>query len=145
MRHRVAGRKLNRNTAHRKSLARNLVRGLFAEFDRKGYIVTTREKAKFVQGRAEKLISVGRKKTVHNIRKAMAILQDREIVSKLFDEIGPYYSSRPGGYTRILNLSRRRLGDNARCAYFGFVRDDTAEEQAGAGEEKKEEAPTEES
>ena len=130
MRHRVAGRKLNRTSSHRKALARGLMRGFFAEFDRKGYIITTREKAKYVQPKAEKLISLGREKTVHNIRQAMAVLQDRELVSKLFDEIGPYYTSRPGGYTRVVRLSSRRLGDGAQRAYFGFVRDEVAEAPA---------------
>ena len=127
MRHRLAGRKLNRNTAHRKALAKNLMRGLFLEFDRKGYIVTTREKAKYCQPKAEKLISLARTKTVHNVRRAMAVLCDRDLVTKLFDEIGPYYAERPGGYTRVIRLSTNRLGDNAVRAYFGFVRDQAEE------------------
>ncbi len=128
MRHRLAGRKLNRNSAHRKALAKNLMRGLFLEFDRKGYIVTTREKAKYCQPKAEKLISLARTKTVHNVRRAMAVLCDRGLVSKLFDEIGPYYAERPGGYTRVIRLSTNRLGDNASRAYFGFVRDQAEED-----------------
>ena len=132
MRHRLAGRKLNRNTAHRKALAKNLMRGLFQEFDRKGYIVTTREKAKYCQPKAEKLISLARTKTVHNVRRAMAVLCDRNLVSKLFDEIGPYYAERPGGYTRVVRLSTNRLGDNASRAYFGFVRDQAEEEDSEA-------------
>ena len=127
MRHRLAGRKLNRSTAHRKALAKNLMRGLFKEFDRKGYIVTTREKAKYCQPKAEKLISLARTKTVHNVRRAMAVLCDRDLVTKLFDEIGPYYAERPGGYTRVIRLSTNRLGDNAVQAYFGFVRDEAEE------------------
>ncbi len=130
MRHRLAGKKLNRNSAHRKALARNLVRALFLEFDSKGYIVTTHPKAKFIQARAERLITLGGKKNVHNIRRAMAFLQDRDLVSKLFDEIGPYYSKRAGGYTRVLRFSKGRLGDNATRAYFGFVRDVEAEQEA---------------
>ena len=131
MRHRVAGKKLNRDTAHRKALAKNLMRNLFIEFDRKGYIITTREKAKFVQGKAEKLISLSRTKNLHNIRRAMAILQDRAVVQKLFDEIGPYYTARPGGYTRVVRVAKRRLGDNTVQAYLGFVRD-AAEGEAEA-------------
>ena len=111
MRHRLAGKKLNRNSAHRKALARNLVRALFLEFDSKGYIVTTHAKAKFIQARAEKMITLARNKSVHHIRQAMAVLQDRDLVSKLFNEIGPYYSARPGGYTRIVRLARPRLGE----------------------------------
>ena len=127
MRHRVRGRKLNRNTAHRRALTRNLVRSLLDEFDGQGYIVTTLQKAKFVQSRAEKLISLGRTKNVHNVRQAMSFLQDRELVSKLFDQVGPYYAQRPGGYTRVLKLAKPRLGDNATRAYFGFVRDEAQE------------------
>lgn len=136
MRHRVAGRKLNRNSAHRKALAKNMMLGFFREFDRNGYIVTTREKAKYCQPKAEKLISLARNKTVHNIRRAMAVLGDREIVGKLFDEIGPYYADRPGGYTRVIRLSKPRLGDNATRAYFGFVRSD---EDGGAESESSSE------
>ena len=128
MRHRVAGRKLNRSTAHRLALARNLMKAMLTEFDGKGYIVTTREKAKFIQPRLERMISLGRSKTVHNVRRAMADVQDRALVSKLFDEIGPYYRERPGGYTRVVKLGRGRLGDNAPQVYFGFVRDEEVEE-----------------
>ena len=124
MRHRVAGRKLNRNSSHRKALAKNLMRGLFIEFDGNGYIVTTREKAKFVQPKAEKLITLAKQKTLHNIRQAFSILRDRDLVAKLFDKIGPYYASRPGGYTRVVRLGRNRLGDNASQAYLGFVKID---------------------
>jgi large subunit ribosomal protein L17 len=63
---------------------------------------------------------------VHNIRRAMAVIGDREAVTKLFDQIGPYYSERPGGYTRVLGLARTRLGDNAPRAYLGYVRDEEA-------------------
>ncbi|MFN0059425.1 MAG: 50S ribosomal protein L17 [Planctomycetota bacterium] len=130
MRHRVAGRKLSRTSAHRRALSRNLMLGLLVEFDRKGFIVTTREKAKFVQPHVEKLISLARTKSLANIRRAISLLQSKELVKKLFDEIGPYYAKRPGGYTRVVRLARRRLGDNASQAYFGFVRDE--KESAGA-------------
>ena len=140
MRHRVAGYKLNRNSSHRKALAKNMLRSFFLEFDKKGYIVTTRTKAKFIQPKAEKLISLGRNKTVHNMRRAMAILRDRDAVEILFDQIGPYYANRAGGYTRVLGLARTRLGDNAPRAYFGYVREDeaveAAPEEAAAGAEE---------
>ena len=124
MRHRVAGKKLNRNGSHRKALAKNLMRSFVIEWQGKGHIVTTRSKAKFVQPKIEKLISLSRNKTVHNIRRAMAILGDREVVQLLFDEIGPYYSERPGGYTRVLRMVKPRLGDAAVQAYLGYVRED---------------------
>lgn len=122
MRHRVAGRKLNRTTSHREALLESLFRGLVLEFDRKGFIVTTREKAKFAQPTVEKMITMAGTKNVANVRRAMRMLNDRELVRKLFDEIGPYYKDRPGGYTRVIRLSTPRLGDNGTRAYFGFVK-----------------------
>ena len=116
------------------------MRGLFTEFDGdgsgngNGYIVTTREKAKYCQPKAEKLITLAKTKSVHNIRQAMAVLRDRELIAKLFDEIGPYYAQRPGGYTRIIRLGKNRLGDNASRAYFGFVRTDEAAASTGGGD-----------
>ena len=79
------------------------------------------------------LITMARTKNVHNVRRAMAVLQDRDLVSKLFDDIGPYYAGRPGGYTRVIRLSSTRLGDNASKAYLGFVRDETSDAEQGEG------------
>ncbi len=124
MRHRVAGKKLNRNGSHRRALSRNLMRAMIIEWQGKGHIVTTRAKAKFIQPQVEKLITLAKTKSVHNIRRAMASLGDREVVQLLFDEIGPYYNDRPGGYTRILRLVKPRLGDASVRAYLGFVRED---------------------
>jgi len=124
MRHGVAGYKLGRSPAHRKALAKNMIRSFLLEFDRKGYIITTRTKAKFLQPKVERMISLGRRKTLHNVRRAMSVVGDREAVTKLFDAIGPYYAKRPGGYTRVLRLASPRLGDNAPRAYLGYVRDE---------------------
>ena len=124
MRHRVAGKKLNRNSSHRKALSRNMMRAIIIEWQGKGHIVTTRAKAKFIQPQIEKLITLAKEKSVHNIRRAMAALGDREVVQLLFDEIGPYYKNRPGGYTRILRMVKPRLGDASVRAYLGFVRED---------------------
>ena len=127
MRHRIRGRKLNRSPAHRKALKRNLARSLFIEFGRKNHIITTREKAKFVQPFAEKLITLAKEKTLHNYRRGLQLLQDEDLVHKLFEEIGPAYKERPGGYTRVLGIQKRRLGDQASQVLFGFVSDaDTA-------------------
>ncbi len=123
MRHRIHGRKLNRSTAHRLALRRNLARSLFLEYGGRGYIVTTRQKAKFVQPFVEKLISLGRNKTLHNYRRGLKLLRDEDMVHKLFEEIGPAYRSRPGGYTRVLRSGERRLGDKAAQVIFGFVQD----------------------
>ena len=124
MRHRVAGKKLNRTSSHRKALAKNLMRAFVIEWQGKGHIVTPRTKAKFIQPKIEKLISLSRNKTVHNIRRAMSLIGDRAVVQVLFDEIGPYYSDRPGGYTRVLRLVKPRLGDATVQAYLGYVRED---------------------
>jgi len=129
MRHRVSGRKLNRSSAHRVALRRNLTRSLFGVFGDREYIVTTREKAKFVRPFAEKLITLGKEMTLHNYRRGLAILRDETLVKKLFSEIGPRYKNRPGGYLRILRTSRRRLGDKASLVLLGFVKEgQTAEE-----------------
>ncbi|HLU50020.1 MAG TPA: 50S ribosomal protein L17 [Planctomycetota bacterium] len=127
MRHQKRGRKLNRTAAHRVALRRNLTRSLFREFGGREFIVTTREKAKFVQPFAEKLITLGKEKTLHNYRRGLALLRDEEAVHRLFEEIGPRYASRPGGYTRIVRTGTRRLGDKATQVIFGFVRDAEAE------------------
>ena len=124
MRHRVAGKKLSRTSSHRKALAKNLMRAMIIEWQGKGHIVTTRSKAKFIQPRVEKLISLARDKSVHNIRRAMSIIGDRKLVQLLFDEIGPYYKERPGGYTRVLRMVKPRLGDASVRAYLGYVRED---------------------
>jgi large subunit ribosomal protein L17 len=121
MRHRVHGRKLNRSTAHRRALRRNLTRSLFTSFGERGYIITTCEKAKFVRPFAEKLITLGKEMSLHNYRRGIQILGDETLVKKLFSEIGPRYRERPGGYLRILRTSRRRLGDKAKQVLLGFV------------------------
>ena len=121
MRHRVRGKKLNRSSAHRLALRRNLTRSLFDAFGDREYIVTTKEKAKFVRPFAEKLITLGKEMNLHNYRRGIQILQDESLVKKLFSEIGPRYKDRPGGYLRILRTSRRRLGDQASQVLLGFV------------------------
>lgn len=131
MRHQKRGRKLNRNAAHRLALKRNLTRSLFLTFGDRDYVVTTREKAKFVQPFAEKLITLAKNKTLHNYRRGLKLLRDEDAVKKLFDEIGPRYKERHGGYTRVIRTPTRRLGDKASQVLFGFVRDS---EVAGVAE-----------
>ncbi|MBN1421738.1 MAG: 50S ribosomal protein L17 [Planctomycetes bacterium] len=122
MRHRKRGRKLNRTAAHRRALLRSLTCHLFRSFGARGYIVTTAEKAKTCRGFAEGLITLAKKGDLASRRLAVARLGgDKGIAKKLFDEIAPAYSERPGGYTRILRTSRRRLGDAAREVLFGFT------------------------
>ena len=124
MRHRIRGKKLNRSPAHRLALRRNLARSLFLEFGERGDIITTCQKAKYVRPFVEKLISLGRQKSLHNYRRGLKLLCDENMVHRLFEEIGPAYRERPGGYTRILRTSRRRLGDGAVEVLFGFVQDE---------------------
>ena len=116
MAHRVAGRKLGRKSGPRRALYRNLV----ADLLRHGRIRTTEAKAKEVQGIAERLITLGKKGTLHHRRLALAALPQKEVVKKLFDEIGPRYAQRPGGYTRIVKLGPRK-GDAAPMALLELV------------------------
>lgn len=111
MRHKVAGKKLSRHVGARTALRKVMVKQLF-EFER---IKTTRAKAQAVRGQAERLITLAKRaladgdeaRLVHARRLAMARLADKEIVKKLFDEIAPRFSERPGGYTRLLKLGPR--------------------------------------
>src|SRR5438132_7273104 len=128
MRHLKAGRKLGRNASHRLALKRNLARALF-EHER---IITTVEKAKEVRPFVEKLVTLAKKGTLHHRRLALAKLPDRAAVAKLFDDIGPRFADRPGGYTRIIKRHERRLGDAGHTAFIEFLK---------AGETKAVEAP----
>jgi large subunit ribosomal protein L17 len=134
MRHRVSGRKLNRSSAHRLALKRNLTKSLFKAFGEREYIVTTREKAKFVKPFVEKLITLGKEMSLHNYRRGVQILGDRDLIKKLFTQIAPRYKERPGGYLRILRTSRRRLGDKATQVLLGFVREAKEEVKQPAAE-----------
>ena len=93
MRHRKAGRRLGRTTAHRKATMKSLANALFKH----NAITTTLPKAKELRRFAEPLITLSKKDTVHNRRRAFAALRDRDVVAKLFSEIGPQYTERPGG------------------------------------------------
>lgn len=116
MRHRVAGRKLSRPTGHRVLLYRNLVTDLL-KYEK---IVTTEAKAREVQSMAERIITLGKDGTLHARRQALAFVTDNKVVAKVFDEIAPRYSQRPGGYARIIKLGPR-LGDGAPMAKLELV------------------------
>ena len=116
MRHRVHGRKLGRTTAHRKALFRNQLTALFTH----ERIVTTLAKAKELRPLAERMVTLAGTGTLANRRRVMTMVPDKEIVRRLFDEIAPRFTDRPGGYTRILKMGRRR-GDNAEMAIIEFV------------------------
>jgi len=133
MRHRIRGRRLGRNTAHRTALKRNLLTALFTH----GRIVTTLPKAKEYRPYAEKLITMAKVKSLHNIRRASRVIQDKTVLKRLFDEIGPNYADRNGGYTRILKLAKPRLGDNGKRAIFELVDFNTGEEETTKKKKKK--------
>lgn len=116
MRHRVAGKKLGRTTAHRVMMFRNMVTSLFD----KERIRTTVDRAKAVRPIAERMITLGKRETLHARRQALAFIKDPAVVTKLFDTLAPRFSNRPGGYTRIIKLGHRD-GDGAQMAYLELV------------------------
>jgi large subunit ribosomal protein L17 len=131
MRHKVAGRQLSRTKEHRLAMRRNMVASLIQHET----ISTTIEKAKEVKPFAEKLITLAKKGTLQSRRRAIALLGNRNmvdieegeevgkgtVIGKLFSELGPRYLDRPGGYTRIVRLSLRRLGDNGQLVLLQLV------------------------
>ncbi|MFT5111814.1 MAG: large subunit ribosomal protein L17 [Parasphingorhabdus sp.] len=119
MRHLKSGRQLGRNSSHRKAMFRNMAASLF----RHELIRTTLPKAKELRKVAEPLITLSKEATVANRRTAFNRLRDREMVVKLFDELGPRFKDRPGGYLRILKCGFR-AGDNAPMAYVQLVEDE---------------------
>ena len=137
MRHLKAGRQLGRNAEHRLALMRNLTMALI-QHER---IITTVEKAKEVRPFVEKLITLAKKGTLHARRLALARLgpmgqarpdahledenerDERKIVNKLFEDIGPRFRDRPGGYTRIIKRHERRLGDGGRTAFLELLKE----------------------
>ncbi len=131
MRHRKSGRKLNRNASHRKAMFKNMAVSLL----RHEQIKTTLPKAKELRKVVEPLITLASKPTVANRRLAFARLRDREMVTKLFEELGPHFADRPGGYTRILKCGHR-VSDNAPMAYVQLVdRDIMAAKGLGESED----------
>jgi len=116
MRHRHGLRKLNRTSEHRLAMFRNMCNSLIEH----EAIKTTVPKAKELRRLVEPLITLGKEPTLANRRLAFNRTRDRAIVSKLFDELGPRYKARPGGYTRILKMGFR-VGDNAPMAFVELV------------------------
>jgi len=116
MRHRNGPRKLNRTTSHRLAMLRNMCNSLLTH----EAIKTTLPKAKELRSVVEPLITLAKESTLANRRLAFDRTRDRAVVSKLFDELGPRYKARPGGYTRILKMGFR-VGDNAPMAFVELV------------------------
>ncbi len=131
MRHRVAGRQLSRNTAHRRAMRRNMAQSLIEHET----ISTTIQKAKEIKPFVEKLITLAKRGKLQHRRRAISLLGNRRIVAledgepvqkgtvigKLFSELGPRYLDRPGGYSRIVHLSLRRLGDNGQLVLLQLL------------------------
>lgn len=116
MRHQVKGRKLRRPTAHRMAMLRNLV----TSFLEKERVRTTLAKAKEARPLAEKMVTLGKKGTLHARRQVMAFVRKEGVVTKVFDDLGPRFSQRPGGYSRIVKLGRR-VGDGAQMAMLELI------------------------
>lgn len=131
MRHRVRGRKLGRTTAHRKALFRNQLTALFTH-DR---IVTTLAKAKELRPLAERMVTLAGTGSLPARRKVLTMVPDKEVVRRLFEEIAPRFTDRPGGYTRVMRLGRRR-GDGAELAIIEFVDYELSEHEEGGAPSK---------
>jgi large subunit ribosomal protein L17 len=117
MRHKVAGRKLGRSSAHRKALYRNLVTDLL-NYEK---ITTTEAKAKEIRSLAERMITLGKEGELHSRRRALSFILDKKVTEKIFNELAPRYAERRGGYTRITRLGPR-LGDWAPMAQIELVK-----------------------
>jgi large subunit ribosomal protein L17 len=125
VRHARTGKKLGRDSAHRKALYANLACSLIEH----GRIRTTEAKAKAVKPFAEQMITLGRRGDLHARRQALADLRSQEVVHKLFADVGPRMADRPGGYTRIVKIGTR-LGDAAEMVYLELVDYDPAAARA---------------
>ena len=129
MRHRKAGRKFNRNSTQRSSLKKGLAISIIEHES----IKTTLAKAKEIRGFLEPLVTLAKENTVANQRLAYARLQSKEAVAKLFDDLGPRFKNRPGGYLRVIKRGLRP-GDKAPAAQVEFVKEDSLEVQSTSEE-----------
>jgi len=128
MRHLKSGRQLSRNSSHRWALMRNLITALLREEK----IRTTDPKAKELRRWVDRVITLGKQGTLHARRQVLSIVQDKAVVRKLFDTIGPRFKDRPGGYTRIVKIGIRR-GDAAQMSVIELVASENAKESAAGG------------
>jgi len=133
MRHMKSGKRLGRNTSHRKAMMRNMVTSFFDHEK----ITTTDARAKELRKMAEKLITIALRGDLHSRRLVMQVVRDKKVVAKLFDTIAPRYTERPGGYTRIIKLGHRS-GDNASLSVIELVEEElTAKPKKKKAEVKK--------
>lgn len=154
MRHRMYGYKLNRDSEHRRAMLRNMAAGIIEH----GQITTTLPKARAVQPFVERLVTLARRGDLHARRRAISMLQDRimcddedqitrdrygevakgpKLIRHLFENVGPRYSDRQGGYTRIVKLGKRRLGDGTDLVILQFVGDESGPEIGGMGSRRR--------
>lgn len=131
MRHLKSGRQLSRNSAHRWALMRNLITALLREEK----IQTTDPKAKELRRWADRMITLGKRGSLHARRQVLSIVQDKAVVRKLFDTIAPRFKERPGGYTRIVKIGIRR-GDAAQMSLIELVGAEAEKEAPKAGAKK---------
>ena len=127
MNHRKTGRKLSRSSSHRKALLRNMVTSLLEHEQ----IRTTDAKAKELRGVADRMITLGKRGTLHARRQALQTIRSKDVASKLFDELADRYRERPGGYTRVIKLGQRP-GDAAPMSIIELV--DRSEGTTGSEE-----------
>ena len=132
MRHRKAGKKLGRVTAHRWALFRNLLTALF----RHERITTTEAKAKAVRGLADRMITLAKRESLHARRQVLRLVPDETVVKKLFDTVAARYAERSGGYTRIVKVGHR-AGDNAPVVLLELVDRPELPKEKGSGKEAK--------
>ena len=132
MRHLKSGRQLSRNSAHRWALMRNLITALLREEK----IRTTDPKAKELRRWVDRVITLGKRGDLHARRQALGIVQDKAVVRKLFDTIGPRFKDRPGGYTRIIKIGIRH-GDAAQMSIIELVGGETTNESSAGGGKKR--------
>lgn len=138
MRHLKSGFKLGRNPAHRRATLRNLVTNLIVS----ERITTTVRRAKAAKPLAERMITLGKRDSLHARRQAAAFLQTPEATKKLFADLAPRFADRPGGYTRIVRAGWR-IGDGAELAILEFIGSELKKKEKKAKREKPEEAPEE--
>ncbi len=136
MRHNKSGKRLGRNSSNRRAMLHNMVTSLIDHEK----ITTTDIRAKELRKLADRLITLGKRGDLHARRQVLAVIRDRKVVAKLFDQVGPRYKDRPGGYTRIYKLGSR-LGDNAPLSQIELVEEEfTAKprKQASCGRDRGE-------
>ncbi len=136
MRHRKAGRKLNRTSSHRWSMLRNLVTSLL-EHEK---IKTTDAKAKEVRRVAEKMITLGKRGDLHAMRQALVVIKKRDVVRKVFDVLAVRYQERPGGYLRVIKAGRR-IGDGAPISVVELIPEEATKKAVTKKRARKPQGP----